>query len=82
MTRSNGAPSAWRALFPILVGLVYGVSPIDIVPDLIPLIGWLDDGVVMLLMFGMAIWYVARRRPSPQAIRVQARPVAPPVNHN
>lgn len=26
--------------------LVYLVSPIDISPDFIPLIGWIDDGVV------------------------------------
>lgn len=30
--------------------LVYLVSPIDISPDVVPIVGWIDDGVVMTLL--------------------------------
>lgn len=30
--------------------LLYLVSPIDFSPDLIPLVGWIDDGVVATLL--------------------------------
>lgn len=33
----------WVVLFGTLV---YLVSPIDIAPDMIPLLGWLDDGLI------------------------------------
>jgi uncharacterized membrane protein YkvA (DUF1232 family) len=41
-----------KTLLPILMALVYGVSPIDLIPDLIPLIGIVDDALIipMLLM--------------------------------
>jgi len=37
------------AAAPILIGLLYGASPVDLIPDLLPLVGILDDGVVLLL---------------------------------
>ena len=42
-----------------LVGILYTVLPLDLVPDLIPLIGQVDDlGVILIL----AIAYFASRR--------------------
>lgn len=37
----------------LLAALVYLVSPVDLVPDVVPILGWLDDlGVVSLAFFG------------------------------
>src|SRR5690554_2797066 len=39
------------------LGALYGVSPIDIVPDVIPIVGWIDDLVITggsLLHLGQA----------------------------
>ncbi len=33
----------------LLAGLLYGVSPIDLIPDLLPLLGLTDDSVVILV---------------------------------
>lgn len=33
---------------------LYVISPIDLVPDVIPLLGWLDDGIVAMLLFKLA----------------------------
>jgi len=37
----------WKSLSGILTALLYVVSPIDLIPDFIPLIGTLDDAVVV-----------------------------------
>ncbi|MGB5974928.1 MAG: DUF1232 domain-containing protein [Nodosilinea sp.] len=34
----------------IAASLIYLVSPVDISPDLIPIVGWVDDGVVATLL--------------------------------
>lgn len=41
---------------PILFALLYGVSPIDLIPDIIPLIGLIDDAILvpLLLIVGIA----------------------------
>lgn len=39
-----------------ILGLLYGVSPIDAVPDIIPVAGWLDD----LVLTGGSLLHVAQ----------------------
>ncbi len=34
----------------ILGSAIYILSPIDISPDFLPIVGWIDDGVVMTLL--------------------------------
>ncbi len=43
-----------RRALPILLGLVYILSPIDAIPDFIPGVGWLDD----LFLLGFLVWYL------------------------
>jgi uncharacterized membrane protein YkvA (DUF1232 family) len=31
-----------------LLSLLYVISPIDLIPDVIPIVGWIDDLVVLL----------------------------------
>lgn len=38
----------WKSLLLIAAGLVYFVSPIDVIPDFIPVAGYLDDMTVIL----------------------------------
>jgi len=33
----------------VLLAMAYVFLPIDFIPDLIPLIGWFDDGIAVLL---------------------------------
>jgi uncharacterized membrane protein YkvA (DUF1232 family) len=37
----------WKSIVVAIAGLFYFIDPIDIVPDFIPVIGYLDDGVVL-----------------------------------
>jgi uncharacterized membrane protein YkvA (DUF1232 family) len=37
----------WKSIVVAILGIFYFVDPIDIIPDFIPVIGYLDDGVVL-----------------------------------
>lgn len=43
----------WQTFFWVFGTFVYFVSPIDIIPDLIPLLGLADDGALILLVLTM-----------------------------
>ncbi len=51
----DGAQPAWLKVF-VLVALVYVVSPVDAMPELVaPLVGWLDDlGLLLALRLGLS----------------------------
>jgi len=38
-----------------VLALLYVLSPVDLVPDALPLLGWLDDGVVAVLLLRLAM---------------------------
>ena len=44
----------FRRILPILLGLLYLVSPVDAVPDFLPGVGWVDD----LLVLAAVAWYL------------------------
>lgn len=62
------APAKWPAALPLLVSLLYGVSPIDIIPDLVPLLGWSDD-VAVILTGAVLAYKMLRRRQMMKAAR-------------
>ncbi len=79
MSRSKpvkpGTP--WGAIFSFAAALLYGVSPIDLIPDLIPLLGFVDDAIAVPLMI---IWSVVlfaryRRRSRATAHIIDTEPV-------
>ncbi len=37
-----------------VLALLYVLSPIDLVPDMIPVLGWIDDGVIAWLLLQLA----------------------------
>ena len=41
----NGAPVVWKALSVLIamLAIAYDLSPVDAVPDPVPVFGWLDD---------------------------------------
>src|SRR3972149_7209921 len=48
-----------RRFLPILIALLYVISPVDAIPDLVPWLGWLDD----LIVLGILAWVmIARQR--------------------
>jgi uncharacterized membrane protein YkvA (DUF1232 family) len=37
-----------------IAAVLYVISPLDLVPDLVPILGWLDDGIVAILLLKLA----------------------------
>ena len=70
----------WPIRVLALLVAAYALSPIDLIPDFIPVLGYLDD----LLIVPMGLWLVLRMLP-PQVLsdaRVQAAALlAKPRNH-
>lgn len=43
-----------------LFQMLYTVSPIDLIPDIIPFLGWMDDGLLFLLTLGFTAFTMHR----------------------
>lgn len=41
----------WKSLLSIVAGLVYFVMPLDLVPDFVPVLGFLDDFTIIIWIF-------------------------------
>jgi uncharacterized membrane protein YkvA (DUF1232 family) len=72
---TNAEESTWKKWM-VALAVLYVVCPIDAVPDLVPVWGWLDD----LGAVGIALAFLARavepygestHRPQPVAVRIQ-----------
>lgn len=50
----------WKVIAAIVAALVYFVSPVDVVPDFLPLAGYLDDALVIKLALDLARADLAR----------------------
>jgi len=43
----------WRSIVSALAGIVYFVNPIDVIPDVIPFFGFMDDAAVLAFVIRM-----------------------------
>lgn len=68
--RDPSAPLALRAL--ALFVAAYALSPIDLIPDFIPVLGLLDD----LLIVPLGLWLLLRWMPADVIARARLRAVA------
>ena len=50
-----------KRFWPLLLGLIYLVSPIDAIPDTLLGLGWADDIVILLLAYWFFKTYIPRR---------------------
>ena len=68
-------PVKWRAAIGLVIILAYVISPFDVIPDFIPLSGWLDDlfvvplGLVLLRLFTPGIDIAAKQNRAQAGIR-------------
>ena len=38
-----------KPCIPLILALIYTVSPIDLVPDFIPIVGWFEDALLVIV---------------------------------
>jgi uncharacterized membrane protein YkvA (DUF1232 family) len=78
----DGRVPLWKKLAGLLA-VVYFVSPVDAIPDIIPLLGWMDDlGVLSAAAFWMVRQVQAYHpEPTPDGLPrdLDGRPRMPPV---
>jgi uncharacterized membrane protein YkvA (DUF1232 family) len=48
----------------VVLTLIYLFSPIDIVPDFIPIIGQIDDGVLVIMLISTLLRYAPKTMPN------------------
>lgn len=65
--------------FVILGTIVYLVSPVDISPDALPIVGWIDDGVLVTLVATGLTEAVLERRRNLKAQKAEAAANKPEV---
>lgn len=41
-----------------VLAVLYVISPVDFVSDLIPVLGWIDDGVIAMLLLKLAMHFL------------------------
>lgn len=59
----------------VAASLVYLVSPIDISPDVFPIVGWLDDGIVISLLVA-EVSQIVREKLQENSARANSKNVA------
>ena len=60
-------PKSWLAngrtqVMLFVVTVLYCISPVDLIPDVLPIIGWLDDLGIILLQIIAFLKYLKHRR--------------------
>ena len=60
-----------HAVWLIGAGLAYMISPVDLVPDIIPILGQLDDALVLGLCIGLALLFIPRDVKASTRVRSQ-----------
>lgn len=62
-TSPVGRATPWGSIVSLALAVIYGVSPIDLIPDIIPLLGWADDVTIggMLVLFAIGLYFKRRR---------------------
>jgi len=55
-------PKEIATLIFLILDLIYVISPIDFIPDFIPVIGWVDDIIAILIGVSLGIKYLIKKR--------------------
>ncbi len=56
----------------VLSSLIYLLSPIDLITDVVPVVGWVDDGIIVTLLMTELSQFVLERRQTRKSKAVDA----------
>ena len=78
MLRDPRAPLAAKAT--AILAILYVISPVDFVSDFIPVLGWLDDGLIAYFLLQLALRFLPADLHAALRARINARgrPAAQP----
>ena len=69
--RDPRAPRAAKLV--TVLAVLYVVSPIDFIPDTIPVLGWIDDGLIAYFLLQLAFKFLPAELLASLQARVSAR---------
>lgn len=52
--------ASFLTMVALLLGILYILSPIDIIPDFIPVVGWMDDGAIFYFLLKRLMYELSR----------------------
>jgi uncharacterized membrane protein YkvA (DUF1232 family) len=58
MLRNPDAPMAAKVT--AILAAIYIISPVDLIPDVIPILGWLDDGLIAYVLIKLAFKFLPK----------------------
>lgn len=64
--QANKVPAS--TIISLVSAVLYGVSPIDLLPDIIPLLGFLDDALVIPVLLVLAFFFWKRKNARPHKV--------------
>jgi uncharacterized membrane protein YkvA (DUF1232 family) len=66
----------WQSVLAVAAALGYGVSPIDLIPDIIPVIGWFDDALIVPSLIALAVFQYYRAKQKARAEVIDVTPLS------
>lgn len=63
----------WLAKLVAAVAVAYALSPIDLIPDFIPVIGYLDDLLILPPLIALSVWLIPAEVMQDLRVRAQRR---------
>ena len=52
--------ASFLTIIALVAGIVYILSPIDLIPDFIPVLGWIDDGAIFYFLLKRLMYELSR----------------------
>ena len=52
--------ASFLTIIALIAGIIYILSPIDLIPDFIPVVGWMDDGAIFYFLLKRLMYELNR----------------------